>query len=247
MSMPPNPFLEPEAIGPWIEDVASRLAKVSTIFPASSQTDSSSYYSAAPGMDVATTQDALLVRTAVVCVAARVLAFDPNARLTADLILDMHRGIFEPVFGDETLGFRAPPARGEHRLDDGVGYPIWILKGSTPELVPRFGAESKQVLKRVRKACRAFEELVPFALNDRDESALAIAQLYVRLIRIHPFADGNGRTAWAALQFAAGRLGFPLVQSTPTLEARVALGDAIRNGNKIDRLVEHIVNATWEQ
>ncbi len=126
-------------------------------------------------------------------------------------------------------------------------YPILVLRGETPELVPRLGARSKQVEKRVRKACEAFELAVPHALEDVDDSALTLAQLYVRLIRIHPFVDGNGRTAWAAIQFAAGRLGFPFVQSTPTLEARLALGDAIRNGNNIGRLVDHIKDAAWHQ
>ncbi len=245
--MAQNPFLTPEQIGPGIERVARRLTELEGVLPAASQSDSTSHYACADGSDVATTQAALLHRTAVVCVAANVLAWSERLPLTRELILQMHEGIFTPVFGNGTLGYRSPPNRGEHCEDDGVEYPIMVLRGEQPELVARLGARSKQVAKRVRKTCEAFELAVPHALGDIDDAALTLAQLYVRLIRIHPFVDGNGRTAWAAMQFAAGRVGFPFVQSTPTLEARLALGDAIRNGNNIGRLVDHIKDAAWHQ
>lgn len=240
-----NPFLDAN-VETRFKTVAERLAAARGVLPASTQADSESYYACAAGKTPAETQEELLYRTSVTCIVARVCGFHGVA-LAPHVIVDMHQGIFHPVFGAQTLMLRRPPTRGDHVIDDGVEFPIWVKRGVAPELVTRRGAHSKQVAKRLRVTCAAFEQCIPFAINDQEESARAIAQLYVRLIRIHPFADGNGRTAWAALQFAAGRLGMPFVQSTPTAEARLALGDAIRHGNRIDRLVRYIREATWGQ
>lgn len=164
-------------------------------------------------------------------------------------MLNIHDGIFVPVFGDRTLSFRKAPRRGEHRDDDGVEYPIWVVQGSglSPSIVTKRGARASQVERRVREVCAAFERAAPEAVDDVALGAELITRLYVRLNRVHPFGDGNGRTAWTAMQYAAGRVHFPLVQSTPTREARLALGDAIRNGREIHRLVKHVRDAAWAQ
>lgn len=233
-----------EAEDEELHRIAEQLTRLSGVLPASSQTDADSYYGQAVGMSLEETQAAVLKRTGLVCLLARRLGW-AGTTLTAELIQQIHDGIFLPVFGDQTLEFRKPPAREEYREDDGVEYPIWVIDGHRPVITTKRGARASQVFKRVERACRDFEATAPNADGDIELAALAITQLYVRLIRIHPFGDGNGRTAWAALQLAAGRLRFPFVQSTPTTEARLALGDAIRNGQKIDRLAAHVRAAAW--
>jgi Fic/DOC family len=232
----------------WLTEAAEQaLATYASMLPASAQADRDSHYSVADGLTVEETQEALLTTTGVALLHARNAGWN-GVVLDADVVLQLHHAIFAPVFGERTLGYRTPPPRGSHLLDDGVSYPIWVRGAGTPEptTVVRRGARASQVLRSVRDACERFEQEAVDALGDVDRSAAALARLYVRLIRIHPFTDGNGRTAWAVLQFAAGRLRFPFVQSSPTMEARLALGDAIRDGNTIGPLADHIKRATAE-
>lgn len=243
----PNLFLDPgDELTRRVHPAATFLLAQSGTLPSSLQADSNSYYGCAAGCSVAETQQELLARTSFVLVLARFIGWAEEP-LTPPLVAEMHAGIFQPVFGDRTLSFREPPARNEHRDDDGVEYPIWVVRGGgrPPELTTRRGVRSGQVARRVRDACRRFERDAPAAVGDLDSGSVVIAQLYARLIRTHPFGDGNGRTAWAAVQFAAGRLGLPFVQSAPTSEARVALGDAIRDGTRVHPLAERIREAMW--
>ncbi len=244
-----NPFLETStAAAREAQRLVVQLARLAELLPSASQADDGSHYAKAPGLSREATQQALLRRTGYVCVMARLLGWG-GAPLTSELILQMHHGIFVPDFGDAALGYRAPLARGEHRLDDAVVYPIWVVGARSPEptVVPHRGAVAKQVGRRVRELCAAFEADAARWSGDSSEAATMIARLYVRIIRVHPFGDGNGRTAWAALQFAAGRLRYPWIKSSPTLEARLALGDAIRSGNRIGPLAEHIRAAAWDR
>lgn len=232
----------------WLTEAAEQaLSTYAAMLPASAQADRDSHYAIADGLSPEETQEALLTTTGVALLHARNAGWN-GLPLTADVVLDLHRAIFQPVFGDRTLGYRTPPPRGSHQLDDGVSYPIWVRGAGTPEptTVVRRGARASQVLRSVRDACDGFEREAAEAEGDLDRSAAALARLYVRLIRIHPFTDGNGRTAWAVLQLAAGRLRFPFVQSSPTMEARLALGDAIRDGNTIGPLADHIKRAAAE-
>ena len=100
-----NPFLDSSLVTPELERVARRLADARGLLPASTQTDSESYYSCAPGQDVLRTQEDLLYRTSVVCILGRLLGFGGTV-LTPQLILQMHEGIFEPGFGSRTRRWR---------------------------------------------------------------------------------------------------------------------------------------------
>jgi hypothetical protein len=242
-----NVFLDPgPELRETVDQVAAGLARMRGVLPASMQSDTESHYSCASGKSVEETQELLLERTGAVCFIARLVGW-AGAPLTPDLLLDMHRGIFLPAFGEEVLSFRCPPGRGEHAEDDGVEFPIWVVAGAgqPPSVATARGVRAKQVMRRLEEALQDFDDQAPGAVGDLSAGSVLLARLYVRLIRIHPFGDGNGRTGWAALQMAAGRLRFPFVQSTPTSEARLALGDAIRHGNRIQPLADHIKSAVW--
>lgn len=165
----------------------------------------------------------------------------------ANVVALMHRGIFEPVFGDRTLGLRARPKRGAFLEDDGVVYPVWVVEGTgrTPQIRTMRGVRASNVRRRTEEACRLFARSAPDLQGDIVRGAEALARLYVRLIRVHPFGDGNGRTAWAVTQMAAGRLHLPFVQSTPTASVRLALGDAIRDGTRIEGMSQAFREALW--
>ncbi|GFH42774.1 hypothetical protein Hs30E_13250 [Lactococcus hodotermopsidis] len=78
------------------------------------------------------------------------------------------------------------------------------------------------------------------------------ALLHLKFVSIHPFADGNGRTARLLMSFALVRNGFPIVNIQPDPDSRkeymVALADSQRQDNPesfID-LVKKYVEAELE-
>lgn len=60
------------------------------------------------------------------------------------------------------------------------------------------------------------------------EAALPAIKLYAKVIGIHPFFDGNGRTAWAVLAYGLQRCDLVEVAVPPTDLTRWALGRALR-------------------
>ncbi len=180
MAADENIFLNPGAqLAGEVEAIVERLAAASGVLPASTQADSESYYACADGQSVDRTQSALLLRTGAVCVLARALGWHGSA-LTALRIRQIHEGIFLPVFGaEQTLGFRTPPERGEHRIDDGVIYPIWVVDGPgrPPRTVPRHGVVANQVLRRVEEACRDYELAVSTIERNADGTSFLSAMV----------------------------------------------------------------------
>ena len=137
----------------------------------------------------------------------------------------IHRGIFEPVFGEKTLGLRS-------LRKHGVTFPIVMGKKEAPLQSVRRGTGGKQVKQSLGKALAAFERDVE-ALDAADEPLLQEAakvavRLYAKLIGVHPFFDGNGRTAWAVFSYALQRCGLVEIAIPPSEESRWALGRALR-------------------
>jgi fido (protein-threonine AMPylation protein) len=154
----------------------------------------------------------------------------------------IHRGIFEPVFGEKTLGFRS-------RSRDKVEFPIVVGKESAPVIRQRRGSGVKQLRQNLGKAVASFEREAA-ALGAKKEPALADAalvavKLYAKVIGIHPFLDGNGRTAWAIVSYALQRCGLVELAIPPSDTTRWALGQALRHGGSqsYEPLTELVVNA----
>lgn len=157
----------------------------------------------------------------------------------------IHKGIFEPVFGDKTLGFRS-------RRNQGVQFPIVLGTKEEPHPKIRRGTGGKQVKKRLENALAAFERDVGSleasgrpALRD---AAGAAVRLYVKVIGIHPFFDGNGRTGWAVFSYALQRCGLLQIAIPPSAESRWALGRALRGGGSqsYEPLTDVVVKAIKE-
>lgn len=235
-----NEFLNPDRrIVRRVSGVLAHLRAVERSLPVMSQADEDSYYSAAPGKSFRDTQMELRMSVAQ----GLIVAYEygrTGLRVDPTLVGKLHRGLFLPVFGSQTLSFRARPTRGSTMDDEGVVFPIWVVSGAgqPPRTRLTRGVRSGQVGPSVERACQGFEHSVSIAAGNRGRSAWLLAQLYSRLIRAHPFLDGNGRTAWVLTQLAAGRLGMPLVESSPTTDARIALGRAVRNGNDLGALAD---------
>ena len=154
----------------------------------------------------------------------------------------IHRGIFEPVFGDQTLGFRS-------RATDRVEFPIMMGKLDAPMRRTRHGSGGKQVRPNLGKAFALFEREVA-ALGAQKSPTLSEAvrtavKLYAKVIGIHPFFDGNGRTAWAVFSYALQRCGLVEVAVPPSDETRWALGRALRQdgSQSYEPLTDVVVNA----
>lgn len=61
------------------------------------------------------------------------------------------------------------------------------------------------------------------------------AELHQRFVTIHPFADGNGRTARLLMNLALLQAGYPLVNLRPDEPARSQYLDALQTARKGDR------------
>ncbi len=158
----------------------------------------------------------------------------------------IHEAIFEPVFGEQTLGFRS-------RSTDRVEFPIVKGKREAPLIRSRRGSGGKQVRPSLGRALALFEREVAALSTQRSpalsEAALSAVKLYAKVIGIHPFFDGNGRTAWAVLSYTLQRCGLVEIAVTPSDATRWALGRALRQdgsqsyGPLTDLVVDAIRNS----
>lgn len=157
-------------------------------------------------------------------------------------IEQIHRGIFEPVFGEQTLGFRS-------RSTDRVEFPIVMGKPETPQVRRRHGSGGKQVRPNLGRALALFEREVATLGAQKSatlgEAALTAVKLYAKVIGIHPFFDGNGRTGWAVFSYALQRCGLVEIAVSPSDATRWALGRALRQdgSQSYGPLTDVVVNA----
>lgn len=185
-----------------------------------------STYHVAPGLTPAETWLRVTEELGRVLVLAMVEGKRDRPLSVRDVDL-IHRAIFAPVFGDAALSYRA--LRHER-----VQYPVVLGTPEHPRYVVQEGSAPRSVEQKVRKTLRQFETRVAALaeLAAREEATLRDAvlppvRLYGRIIGIHPWLDGNGRTAWVLLSYALQRCGLLEVALRPTSETRLALGQAI--------------------
>jgi fido (protein-threonine AMPylation protein) len=162
--------------------------------------------------------------------------------LALDDIELIHRGIFEPVFGERTLALRSGAA-------DKVEFPITVGNETDPVIRQRRGSGVKRIRQNLGKAVANFEREVA-DLGARKEPPLADAaliavKLYAKVIGVHPFLDGNGRTAWAIVSYALQRCSLVEIAIPPSTATRWALGQALRQdgSQSYEPLTELAVNA----
>jgi fido (protein-threonine AMPylation protein) len=121
-----------------------------------------------------------------------------------------------------------------HRLTFQDVFPDFAgrLRGPAPRYIPRnvsFGNYRGEVYERVPAACAELFAHVPGLIrqlddlqaglgdDDFDEQVLRVAAfVHCELIRIHPFVNGNGRTARSCINYFARRYGvYPLPFGRP--------------------------------
>lgn len=221
-------------------DTDALVRAVHETFGSFSDSEGSEYHTAGD-LSPEETWRRITVELARVCGVAARLGESGQVFGVVDL-QQIHEGIFAPVFG-EALSLR-------DSKHERVVFPIVLGPLERPLRKSRPGAYHKQVERRLRDALRDFElsmrsfaERGSIELADAVEAAL---RLYVRILRTHPWIDGNGRTAWCSFVYALQRCDIPIPQLPPTLETRIALGRAIHNGAEIGILRDIVLRTIRE-
>jgi fido (protein-threonine AMPylation protein) len=198
-------------------------------------------YQCAPGLTPEETWVKVAEDLGRVAALATIEGYRDRVLAVADIEL-IHQAIFEPAFGDKALSFRA-------RSSDRVEFPIVIGKREAPVLRSRHGTGGRKVRERLDKALASFErELDALGAKERPalrEAALTAVKLYARVIGIHPFFDGNGRTAWAIVSYALQRCSLVEIAIPPSDATRWALGRALRadGSQSYEPLTDLVVDA----
>lgn len=137
-------------------------------------------------------------------------------RLDLDFVPETLRAIHHEIFGStfpaDAGRFRDRDAHGE---PEHVHFAIEVgtvttsttrtVQGAHPD---RLGEQLERAFAEFRTRLARLEEAEAVSL---DEAAVVPASLYAKLLRIHPFVDGNLRAAYAMLMGALVRMGLPMV------------------------------------
>src|ERR1700722_562535 len=109
-----------------------------------------------------------------------------------------------------------------------------IVTGTNEHPIPSHARATAgvRVPARLEKTCNDFNktigELEPQNTVRLDDLLLAVVGLYAKALSIHPFLDGNGRTAFRLLQYALLRCGLACIALEDYTEHQWALGRALR-------------------
>ena len=147
---------------------------------------------------------------------------------TADFT-DWHRSIFTSTF---------PTKCGKLR-DHEEGYGYVVGSPECPIVKQARGTGWKRVPGRLRAICVEFNQeaarMDPLTAEDGlklMDATRAAARLYSKFLSIHPFEDGNGRTAYAVLSYALVRVDAIVVELASPDKFHWALGRALQPGGR---------------
>lgn len=102
---------------------------------------------------------------------------EKGEKLSVKLILDVQRYV-EKGASSEKIGLRGP-------MPPGVLFAVYDAESGNPEYIPPDYSEVPALL----------EELVEYVNTTDDHPLIVAAIVHYQLVTIHPFEDGNGRTA----------------------------------------------------
>jgi fido (protein-threonine AMPylation protein) len=144
--------------------------------------------------------------------------------ISVENVSRLHEIIFSTTFPKDAGRLRT---RGEEAQ-------YGIVIGTRERPVPSHARASAgaRVSTRLEKSCREFNDDIEATEGRQtillEELVLVAVRLYAKVLSIHPFVDGNGRTAFTILQYALVRSGLACVALDDYAEHQWALGAALR-------------------
>ena len=148
--------------------------------------------------------------------------------ITVDAIRRLHEIVFVTTFPEHAGRLRQQKEEAE--------YGIVLGTAEQPILKSERATAGTRVVRRLEQACREFNDAIAkqkrldtIALEDL---VLTAVRLYAKVLSIHPFLDGNGRTAFTVLQYALVRGGLSSVAMDDFDAHQRALGAALRSDGK---------------
>lgn len=145
-------------------------------------------------------------------------AVSPGTPLTEELLLDIHKVLMKGILEDEAGRYRRVPVYIRGSMDVP---PNWV---KVPDLMADFART--------------------FRLRDAAEHPIRfVARAHVDFVGIHPFSDGNGRTARMLVNFLLMREGWPPALYTVT--DRAGYMRAIRSA-RLENDLDPMVRVTAE-
>jgi fido (protein-threonine AMPylation protein) len=154
--------------------------------------------------------------------------------VTPSMLDAWHERIFSSTF-PEAAGRRRSGRRSVYYT-----YVVAVRPDGELQTAGGTGTGARSLTKRLRKSCVELNETAARfdaarsedaqteALPSLREVTRAAAKFYTKFLSAHPYPDGNGRTAYVALQYALVRLGATGVELADFAEQQVALGRALR-------------------
>jgi fido (protein-threonine AMPylation protein) len=193
----------------------------------------------APGLTPEQTWDISIDRLAQMLVGLGPLAAAGPIELSPALLCSWHREIFGELFPDRAgrlRGFRDGQAEHVYFGVHNRGY-----RGTTP----------RELRRRLEKICTEFNttaaEIRGPGNTDTFDAVHAATRLYAKVLRAHPFVDGNLRGTIIALNAALVTLGLDTVRFDDLARHDELLGIAFVGRNDPYRpLAEHIAEITSE-
>jgi len=187
----------------------------------------------APGHTPEETWELSVNRLARLLVSLGPLANAGPIEMSPELLCSWHREIFGELFPDRAgrlRGFRDGQPQHVYFGVHDRGY-----RGTTP----------RELRRRLDKICTEFNtaaaDIRDPAPNDSYDAVHAATRLYAKVLRAHPFVDGNLRGTYVALDAALLTFGLPLVQFNDLARHDELLGTAFVGRNDPYRpLAEHI-------
>lgn len=195
--------------------------------------DEESPFFCAAGLTPEETWDISVNRFADVLETLEALAAAGPIEMSPGLLCSWHREIFGELFGDDAgrlRGFRDGQAQHVYFGVHNRGY-----RGTTP----------RELRRRLDKVCADFNsaavEIRDSAPNDSYDAIHAATRLYAKVLRAHPFVDGNLRGTTVALNAGLVTLGLDIVAFKDLARHDELLGIAFVGRNDPYRpLAEHI-------
>lgn len=158
---------------------------------------------------------------------------DGTLEITPSALVEWHRRIFISTFPDDAGRVRGWFATGE---PEHVHYGIDVGTTKTRVIQQHRGAHPNRIAERLDEVFAQYREAVellaanqPVAVRD---ALLPPTRLYARVLRVHPFIDGNLRAAFVVLQSSLLELGLPALEFADLAAHDEALGFALRTDGK---------------